>query len=70
MSLFGKKLRLLRRSKGLTQAELGEATGYTHGAISALERGRRPALRVRRAMAEFFKIDVTELPDDGDDACA
>lgn len=38
--LFAKRLRELRKEKGLSQVELGEMLGYGYTAISAYENGR------------------------------
>lgn len=38
--LFGKRLKVKRQAKGMTQAELSEETGITAAYISVIERGR------------------------------
>lgn len=38
--LFAKRLRELRKEKGLSQVELGEGMGYGYTAISSYETGR------------------------------
>jgi len=38
---FGKRLAALRKSRGVTQVELGEATGYSQQQVQAFEKGRR-----------------------------
>ncbi|MEU6278279.1 helix-turn-helix transcriptional regulator [Streptomyces populi] len=38
---FGRQMKLLRESAGLTQAQLGERVGYGEAQIAAVERGRR-----------------------------
>lgn len=38
--LFAKRLRELRKEKGLSQVELGEVLGYGYTAISSYENGR------------------------------
>lgn len=59
------RLEFLRRAKGLTQGELGEAILYSHGVISGLERGR-PApetvgRRLRDALERFFGESLESL---------
>lgn len=44
---FGDSLRAIRRSKNLSQEELGQVTGLDRTYISGLERGKRnPTLKV------------------------
>ena len=59
-SLFGAKLKQLRRAARLTQEELASRAGLTAKAVSALERGerRRPYPHTVRALA-----DAMGLPD-------
>ncbi|MFJ3665543.1 helix-turn-helix domain-containing protein [Streptomyces sp. NPDC090106] len=38
---FGRQMKLLRESAGLTQAQLGERVGYGEAQIAAVEQGRR-----------------------------
>ncbi len=59
-SLFGAKLKQLRRAARLTQEELASRAGMTAKAVSALERGerRRPYPHTVRALA-----DAMGLPD-------
>lgn len=58
--VFGRRLREIRESRGLTQAALGEATGMKATAIGRLETGdREPAwvTIVRLADALGVKLD-------------
>jgi transcriptional regulator with XRE-family HTH domain len=69
---IGKRLRELRRRRGLTQAEIGERLGITQTLVSEYERGN---LRVHgplvAAFAKELKVSADEilglvkLPDDG-----
>lgn len=59
---FGKFIRELRQEKGITQKEMGEKLNITDKAISKWERGISfPDITMLNILAEFFKIDVSEL---------
>jgi transcriptional regulator with XRE-family HTH domain len=52
------KLRLLRLTLGLSQAELGKAIGVTQGMISQLELDKiRPGEALQRKIVEAFHCD-------------
>ena len=59
---FARALRILRESRSLTQEELGERSGITAKAISALERGerRRPYPHTVRSLADGLGLDDRE----------
>lgn len=59
------KLKEVRVSKGLTQAELGELIGLKQNIVSAWEIGRRE-LPVRHAkkLAQILKVDWKDLYED------
>jgi len=60
--LFGQRLRHIRRSKGLTLAELGERVGRAPSALSLLENGRRePKLSQIEALARALGVPSDEL---------
>lgn len=60
--LFGQRLRHLRRSRGLTLAELGEKVGRAPSQLSLLENGRRePKLSLIQSLAGALGVDVAEL---------
>jgi XRE family transcriptional regulator, fatty acid utilization regulator len=59
---LGQRLRHLRRSRGLTLAELGERVGRAPSALSLLENGRRePKLSVLEDLARALSVPVEEL---------
>lgn len=63
--IFGKRLRQLRTSKGLTQEQLAEAAGITATYTSDLERGEKvPSLSIVLRLARAFDIPVAELLQD------
>ena len=60
--LFGQRLRHLRRSRGLTLAELGERVGRAPSVLSLLENGRRePKLSLIEALANALGVASDEL---------
>src|SRR5580692_3665467 len=59
---FGQRLRHLRRTRGLTLAELGERVGRAPSVLSLLENGRRePKLSMVEQLAGALSVPVTEL---------
>ncbi|MFD7447909.1 Scr1 family TA system antitoxin-like transcriptional regulator [Kitasatospora sp. NPDC059827] len=40
---FGNEIRRLRRARGWSQVHLGKLMGYSHGMVSYVERGKKPA---------------------------
>lgn len=60
--LFGERLSLFRRQKGLTQEELAERISKTTDHISLLERGERsPSFEVILHLAEILDVPVYHL---------
>jgi transcriptional regulator with XRE-family HTH domain len=61
---IGLRVRALRRSKGLTQAELAERAERSNEAVSGLERGKyQPTLDTLLAVAKALDVPVSELLD-------
>ncbi len=60
---IGKKIKQLRKEKGLTLQELAQRSGVSPGYISMLERGykRSPTLDVLRKLAKGLDIRLPEL---------
>ncbi len=59
---LGKTIRTLRKSKGMTQEQLAEATDCNVDTVSNIERAVTSArLETLAAMAEVFNIDIGEL---------
>lgn len=55
-------VREMRTSRGLSQADLGEAVGVSRQTVIAIERGRyMPSLPLAFALARFFSTTVDEL---------
>ncbi len=71
---LGRKIRLLRHRRGLTQQEIAYRTGISTPHISSIERGERhPSLEYAIRIAEALSVpigflcdgaDITSLPDD------
>jgi len=60
--LFGQRLRHIRKSRGLTLAELGERVGRAPSVLSLLENGRRePKLSQIDALASALGVSSEEL---------
>lgn len=59
---FSKNLILLRKAKGLTQAELADKINYSNKSISKWERGDvLPDIITFRMLAGFFEVSIDEL---------
>src|ERR1700735_2934038 len=62
LSLFGQRLRHVRRARGLTLAELGERVGRAPSVLSMIENGRRePKLSLIEALAGALSVPTAEL---------
>jgi XRE family transcriptional regulator, fatty acid utilization regulator len=62
LNMFGQRLRHIRRSRGLTLAELGERVGRAPSVLSLLENGRRePKLSLIEALASALSVPSAEL---------
>ena len=60
--MFGQRLRHIRRSRGLTLAELGERVGRAPSVLSLLENGRRePKISLIEALATALSVPAGEL---------
>lgn len=58
---IGNKIRDLRISRNLTQAELGKVVGVSMQAVSKWERGGLPDISVLIDLADFFRISLDEM---------
>jgi XRE family transcriptional regulator, fatty acid utilization regulator len=62
LSVFGQRLRHVRRARGLTLAELGERVGRAPSVLSMIENGRRePKLSLIEALASALSVPTAEL---------
>jgi len=61
-SVFGQRLRHVRRSRGLTLADLGQRVGRAPSVLSLLENGRRePKLSLIEALATALSVPTADL---------
>ena len=61
-NIFGKRLKELRISKGLSQQKLGEDLGFCNQTISFWENGsREPDLDTLVKLANYFEVSIEEL---------
>jgi transcriptional regulator with XRE-family HTH domain len=59
---MGRKIRLLRESRGWTQQQLADMTGIGRVHVSELENGKREAgLRMLERLANTFEVSPSEL---------
>ena len=59
---LGKRIAQLRRRAVLTQAQLGEASGYSEDFIGLVERGiNAPSVNGLERIAKVLKVEVKEL---------
>jgi transcriptional regulator with XRE-family HTH domain len=62
LSAVGPRLRLLRRERGATLAQLSETTGISLSTLSRLESGqRKPTLELLLPLARFHGVQLDEL---------
>lgn len=62
MNRIGDRIRELRTQKGLSQRQLGEATGVTQGAIGHIENGNKePSLQLAVLLADALGTTVNDL---------
>ena len=59
---FGRRIRTLRKTRGLTQEQLGRATGLDYKHIGAIERGgKQSSFTAVAKIAVALDVDVHEL---------
>ncbi len=59
---LGKRVRELRKSRGWSQEEMGEASDLHWTYIGPVERGERnPTLQTVHAISKAFKMKISEL---------
>lgn len=62
MSFLAENIRVLRKQKGLTQAQFAEKIGSNRSAVGAYEEGRAdPRLQTLAIMARFFGVSIDDL---------
>ena len=60
-SLISNRIRDLRISRNMTQAELGQVVGVSMQAVSKWERGGLPDIGILIVLADYFKVSLDEL---------
>ena len=60
-SIFGRRVRVLRTTKGMTQEQLGQAAKIDYKHISAIERGASPSFDSIGKLARALGVDYWEL---------
>ena len=67
LTVFGKRLRSLRRAKDLTQEQVAERAGLSLQSVGEIERGRgNPTLVNVERLSDALNVELTELFDLGD----
>lgn len=62
MPFFSQRIYELRKQRGLSQKELGEAAGLSHKAISTIESGSRSTTIEKLVLlADFFGVSTDYL---------
>lgn len=62
--MIGQKLKQLRKTKGIYQRQLAEATGCSEKAISSYERDfREPSLETLKKFANYFQVSIDFFAD-------
>ena len=62
MTEFGKRLKNLRKDRGLTQNELAKALKVSRSSIEMYEHGKRePDFETQEAIADFFNVNLDYL---------
>lgn len=60
--LLGRRIRALRKAKGLTQEDLGGKCGINYKYVGAIERGEEnPSLSVLQKIAKGLGVEIMEL---------
>ena len=60
--MLGARIAILRRSLGMSQAELARALGISASAVGMYEQGRRePSMEIASAMARIFGVTMDYL---------
>lgn len=59
--MIGDRIKQLRKKRGMTQKELGEALGVDRSSIGKYETGTPPSSEIILKAAEYFKVSVDYL---------
>ena len=62
LEIFAERVHMLRKQRGMSQKELGEAIGLSHKSISTIESGSRTTtLEKLVILARFFQLSTDYL---------
>ena len=62
LEIFAERVHMLRKQRGMSQRELGEAIGLSHKSISTIESGSRTTtLEKLVILARFFQVTTDYL---------
>ena len=62
LEIFAERVHMLRKQRGMSQRELGEAIGLSHKSISTIESGSRTTtLEKLVILARFFQVSSDYL---------
>ena len=62
LEIFAERVHMLRKQRGMSQKELGEAIGLSHKSISTIESGSRTTtLEKLVALVRFFQVSTDYL---------
>ena len=65
-NVIGQRIRTMRLSRGMTQADLAKAIGQSQSSITMYETGRRePDFETLEALADVFNVPMVSFVDDG-----
>jgi len=60
--MFGKRLALLRKQKGISQYEFADRIGFSRGQVANYEQGKRePDYETLQKIADFFEVSTDYL---------
>ena len=65
-NIIGQRIRTMRLSRGMTQADLAKAIGQSQSSITMYETGRRePDFETLEALADVFNVPMVSFVDGG-----
>lgn len=66
-NIIGQRIKTMRLSRGMTQADLAKALDQSQASITMYETGKRePDFETLEALADVFNVPLVSFVDDGD----